>query len=79
MYVKAFTYLGPGRRMADCLNGLCSDDLVHEIAVASREAERMRLSLGVASARTYAPRVPREFNRDVLIVQANYIRLKYGL
>lgn len=52
MYVKALMKRGPGRKTADCLNGLCGEDLVHEIAVASREAERMRPSLGVANART---------------------------
>lgn len=48
----AFTYREPGRKTAAGRN-LPLSDLCHEIAVVSREAERMRSSVGVLSARTY--------------------------
>lgn len=51
-YVIAFTYREPGRKTAAGRN-LPFSDLRHEIAVVSREAERMRSSVGVLSARTY--------------------------
>lgn len=48
----ALMYREPDRKTAAGRN-LPLSDLRHEIAVVSREAERMRSSVGVLSARTY--------------------------
>lgn len=53
MYATALTNLEPAFRTVLGLKSLWEDDdLCHDIAVESREAERMRVSVGELSART---------------------------
>ena len=52
MYARELTKRVPGRRTAAWLKGAVGCDLDHVIAVASREAERIKSSLGETTART---------------------------
>jgi hypothetical protein len=50
--VTAFTYPEPGLKVLSCSNGAEGLGFFHKIAVASRDAESIRSSVGDASART---------------------------
>ena len=52
MYVMALIYLEPARKTDPCANGASGEDLVHVIAVVSRDAESMRLLEGETIALT---------------------------
>lgn len=52
MYATELIYRDPARRTEDGKNGVSIDVRCHEIAVESREAERIRVSVGEVKART---------------------------
>lgn len=52
MYVIAFMYLVPGWKTVACANGEAGAGRVHVMAVVSRDAESMRLSVGETTALT---------------------------
>lgn len=51
--MAAFTYPEPGLKILSCSKGADGLGFFHKIAVVSRDAERIRSSVGDASARTY--------------------------
>jgi hypothetical protein len=53
MYVIEFIYLPPARKTAEGAKGEVSDARFQEIAVESRDAERIRPLVGEATARTW--------------------------
>lgn len=61
MYATALTYLLPARKMVGEAKGADWEGLDQEMAVVSLEAERTRVSIGEATARTY---IEKRFNRS---------------